>query len=53
MNSSEMNILTDEAVIGVIKYLFNSLKKHRVIASADPRNTKSITLLERMRISKD
>lgn len=37
-----------EAVVGVINYLFNNLYKHRIIASVDPRNVKSIALLERI-----
>jgi RimJ/RimL family protein N-acetyltransferase len=42
-----------EAVTGVIDYLFNILNKHRVIASVDPRNTKSIALLERIGMRKE
>ncbi len=41
-----------EAIIGVINYLFNNLKKHRIIASVDPRNIKSIVLLERIQMRK-
>jgi len=37
-----------EAVAGVINYLFNNLKKHRITASVDPKNTKSIALLRRI-----
>ena len=37
-----------EAVIGVINYLFNTLKKHRIMASIEPSNIKSIALLERI-----
>lgn len=29
-----------EGVKGVINYLFNNLKKHRVTSSTDPRNKK-------------
>jgi RimJ/RimL family protein N-acetyltransferase len=42
-----------EAVVGVIDYLFNVLKKHRVIASVDPGNTKSIALLERINMRRE
>ncbi len=42
-----------EAIIGVINYLFNNLKKHRIIASVDPRNIKSIALLERIQMRKE
>ncbi len=42
-----------EAVKGVIDYLFNTLNKHRITASVDPRNTKSVILLERLGIRKE
>lgn len=42
-----------EAITSVIDYLFNNLKKHRIIASVDPRNTKSIALLERIQMRKE
>lgn len=42
-----------EAVFDVIGHLFCSLKKHRITASADPRNTKSIALLERIGMRKE
>jgi len=42
-----------EAIITVIDYLFNNLKKHRIIASVDPRNIKSIALLERIQMRKE
>lgn len=42
-----------EAVGSVINYLFNSLNKHRIIASVDPRNTKSIALLDRIGMRKE
>lgn len=42
-----------EAINGVINYLFNNLKKHRITASVDPRNTKSIALLERIQMRKE
>lgn len=37
-----------EAVTAVMDYLFGALKKHRITASLDPRNTASIRLLERV-----
>lgn len=42
-----------EAIIGVINYLFYNLKKHRIIASVDPRNITSIALLERIQMRKE
>lgn len=42
-----------EAVTGVIDYLFNVLNKHRITASVDPQNKKSITLLERIGMRKE
>lgn len=42
-----------EAVRGVLNYLFNNLKKHRITASVDPRNKKSIALLERIGMRKE
>lgn len=37
-----------EAVTAVVDYLFGTLKKHRIAASLDPRNTASEKLLQRM-----
>jgi RimJ/RimL family protein N-acetyltransferase len=37
-----------EAVSGLIGHLLGPLGKHRVFASADPRNTRSLALLERV-----
>jgi RimJ/RimL family protein N-acetyltransferase len=37
-----------EAVSAVISYLFTGLRKHRIIASVDPRNTRSVKLLDRL-----
>ena len=37
-----------EAMEAVLEYLFNSLGKHRVFASADPQNLRSIALLQRV-----
>ena len=42
-----------EAIVSVINYLFINLKKHRITASVDPRNTKSIALLERINMRKE
>ncbi len=37
-----------EAVTAVVDYLFGTLKKHRITASLDPRNTASEKLLKRV-----
>lgn len=37
-----------EAAIALLEYAFNELKLHRLHASTDPRNTKSIALLEKL-----
>lgn len=42
-----------EAAIGVIDYLFSDLKKHRITASVDPINIKSVALLERIGMRKE
>ncbi|PLX17598.1 MAG: GNAT family N-acetyltransferase [Marinilabiliales bacterium] len=42
-----------ESIQKVIGYLFNILNKHRVVASVDPRNKKSIRLLERLGFRKE
>ena len=42
-----------EAVKAVLDYLFTSLLKHRVTASVDPENMKSIMLLERIGFRKE
>ncbi|MCC8153373.1 MAG: GNAT family N-acetyltransferase [Tannerellaceae bacterium] len=42
-----------EAVNAMMEYLFIVLKKHRIIASVDPRNTASIRLLERLSFRKE
>jgi RimJ/RimL family protein N-acetyltransferase len=42
-----------EAVKGVLSYLFNKLRKHRISASVDPINKKSIALLERIGMRKE
>lgn len=38
----------NEAVVGLLGYLFGALDKHRVFASVDPRNEPSLALLERV-----
>jgi len=42
-----------EAVKTAIDFLFTQLNKHRIIANLDPRNTKSIALLERLSFRKE
>ena len=42
-----------EALNAVIIYLFNELDKHRIIASIDPENTKSISLFNRLGFRKE
>jgi RimJ/RimL family protein N-acetyltransferase len=42
-----------ESVKRVIDYLFNDLKKHRIITSIDPENTSSVRLVERMGFRKE
>jgi len=42
-----------EALIRVIDYLFNDLKKHRITASIDPKNTASIKLVEKLGFRKE
>lgn len=42
-----------EAVKGVIDFLFHALKKHRIIASVDPQNNKSIHLVSRLGFRKE
>lgn len=42
-----------EAVRGIINYVFVKLQKHRVTASVDPDNKKSIKLLERIGMRKE
>ena len=42
-----------ESLKAVINYLFFDLKKHRITASADPNNTSSIRLLERLGMRKE
>lgn len=42
-----------EALKAVINYLFFDLKKHRITASVDPNNAKSIRLLEKLGMRKE
>lgn len=42
-----------EALTEVISYLFSTLDKHRLIATIDPENTKSIQLFERLGFRKE
>ncbi len=42
-----------EALKAMVDYLFVVLKKHRVIASVDPRNLASIRLIERLKFRKE
>lgn len=42
-----------EALRAMINYLFSTLKKHRIIASIDPRNLASIRLIERIGFRKE
>ncbi len=42
-----------ESLKKVIDYLFNDLNKHRIIASIDPDNAKSIRLVERIGFRKE
>lgn len=42
-----------EALNGMVRFLFETLNKHRIIASVDPRNTASIRLIERLGFRKE
>lgn len=42
-----------EALKGCIDFLFNDLKKHRIIASVDPENPASLRLMERIGFRKE
>lgn len=42
-----------EALTAMVNYLFLEIKKHRVVASIDPRNTPSIRLIERLGFRKE
>ncbi|WP_461636964.1 GNAT family N-acetyltransferase [Labilibaculum euxinus] len=43
----------NEALSEVIKFLFTDLNKHRITASVDPANIKSIAMLERLDFRKE
>ncbi|WP_461632989.1 GNAT family N-acetyltransferase [Labilibaculum euxinus] len=43
----------NEALSEVIKFLFTDLNKHRITASVDPANVKSIAMLERLDFRKE
>lgn len=47
------NGFANEALKCVIDYIFGELKKHRISASVDPNNIKSIRLLERIGFRKE
>jgi RimJ/RimL family protein N-acetyltransferase len=42
-----------EALTEIISFLFNQMNKHRIIASIDPRNLKSIQLFKRLGFRKE
>lgn len=42
-----------ESLGAVIDYLFQSLHKHRIVASIDPRNVSSIKMVERLHFRKE
>lgn len=42
-----------EALTDIIDYLFNSLQKHRIIASIDPINLSSLKLIEKLGFRKE
>jgi RimJ/RimL family protein N-acetyltransferase len=42
-----------EALIAVTDYLFQKLKKHRIFASGDPNNIKSVVLLNKIGMRKE
>lgn len=42
-----------EALTAVFNMLFGQLKKHRVVASVDPRNAKSLALMDRIGMRKE
>lgn len=42
-----------EALMVVLNYVFLGLSKHRVTASVDPNNTKSISVLNKLRMRKE
>jgi len=42
-----------ETMTAIIDYLFNELKKHRIVTSIDPKNINSIKLVERLGFRKE
>jgi RimJ/RimL family protein N-acetyltransferase len=42
-----------EAVEALVTYLFQTLQKHRIVASVDPRNTASVAFLEKLAFRKE
>ncbi len=42
-----------EAMQAAMNYVFKTLRKHRLVASVDPRNTKSVALLERLGLRRE
>jgi len=54
LNSNQHgNGFATEALTETLNFLFRKLNKHRVIASIDPRNEKSIQLVERLGMRKE
>jgi len=43
----------NEALSEIIRFLFKDLNKHRIVASVDPANLKSIAMLERLNFRKE
>jgi RimJ/RimL family protein N-acetyltransferase len=42
-----------EALTAIIDFLFNELKKHRIIGSVDPRNKPSLAMMDRLGFRKE
>jgi RimJ/RimL family protein N-acetyltransferase len=42
-----------EALSAIIEFLFTTLEKHRIVASIDPKNTNSISLVKRLGFRKE
>lgn len=51
--SQKGNGFATEALVELINYLFNTLNKHRISASVDPKNNPSIQLIERLGFRKE
>mgnify|MGYP000507102768 CR=1 FL=1 len=45
--------IATEVMRAIVNYLFNDLKKHRIVASIDPANINSIKLVERLGFRKE